>query len=212
MSKENNEELENFVARAIENKEKPFDEFRQKLLKEIRILQKSEDCFLKFTEVATQRSEKVTKWLNMLGEIAERTLKSSHPEDLSFFKTSSFLLVFETGYLTFVDIICLLLIKNGHDIFYRMKYCTSLEEIGLVDTSIKFRFLKEHGFGAIIREDDRQLRNNMAHLNYTIKDQNIITVGSAENVNIHERVKDLLKFVVVISFTTTKALKSLVNS
>jgi hypothetical protein len=212
MSKENNKEIENFVGRAIENKEKQIDELKQKIVREIRILQKSEDCFQEFVKVTTQKNVEVKKWLDMLREITERNLISGHPEDSSFFKAASFLLLFETGYLTYVDIICLLLTKNGHDIFFRRKYCTSLEEIGLVDTFTKFGFLKEHGFGTIIREDDRQLRNNIAHLNYTIKDQDTIMVGSEENVNIHERVKDLIKFIVTINFITVKALEPLVDS
>jgi hypothetical protein len=77
-----------------------------------------------------------------------------------------------------------------------------------VDTKVKFGFLNEHGFRAILREDGRQLRNTLAHLNFTIKDANTILTEDG-NVNLISRLKDLCAFIVILNFETAKIMQSL---
>lgn len=178
MSYDANIDGENFVAVHSKKYKNQIGELKEKLLNELTLLKNSEDTFNDFATVIGQKSKDGTDWLNMLSQMADRYVGCKHSQDLAFFETSSFLSLFEVGYLTYVDLICLLLIKNGHDLYNR-GYCRNFDDIGLVDTKAKFGFLSEHGFRVILREDDRQLRNTLAHLNFTIKDANIILTKMA---------------------------------
>jgi hypothetical protein len=116
--------------------------------------------------------------------------------DISFLKTSVFFVFFEGIYLSYIYAICQLLIKNGmiYIITYTKKYCLYLKDIEALDSSTKLEFLKIHGFELVVRNEDRQLRNKIVHLNYTILDEDRIKIGK-NNINIRKRSFDLFAFV-----------------
>lgn len=82
----------------------------------------------------------------------------------------AFLWEFEGSYISCVDAFCFLLVTNGHDLFdlFKRKYVKSLEDIGNVDISTKLQFLEEHSFEIFRRTKDKNLRNKIAHHDFTL--------------------------------------------
>ena len=85
-----------------------------------------------------------------------------------------------------------MLIANGHDLFDQ-KYIKSLEDIGNVNMFSKLEFLKEHGFGILKRDNDRQLRNKIAHHDFTLDSSGKLTIRN-EEVDIALRFNELCNF------------------
>jgi hypothetical protein len=189
-------------------------EFKDLLLKELVALPKEyfADSIKEFTNIL----EKSVSWTSSLAGITQRNLKSSNQlkqkEDISFLKTAAFLVFFEGVYLSYINIVCLLLIKNRHDLYntYTKKYVNELKNIEAVDSCTKFEFVKLHGFGLIVRNDDRHLRNKIAHLNYTIIDEDRIKLEGS-NINIHNRSFDLFTFGIALNMLTFEALNLVSN-
>lgn len=200
---------EQIVLLEVTKQKKKIVEFKNLLLKEIVALPNEyvEDSIKEFTNIL----EKSVSWTSSLAGITQRNLKSSNQlkqiEDISFLKTAAFLVFFEGVYLSYINVVCLLLIKNGHDLYniYTKKYVNELKDIEAVDSCTKFEFVKLHGFGLIVRNDDRYLRNKIAHLNYTIIDEDRIKMDGS-NINIHNRSFDLFTFGIALNMLTFEAL------
>jgi hypothetical protein len=207
MSYDANINIENFVAVHSKKYKNQIGELKEKLLNELTLLKNSENAFNDFATVTGQKSKDATDWLNMLNQMTNEYVGSGYSKDLVFFEISTFLSLFEIGYLTYVDLICLLLVKNGHDLYNR-GYCKNFDNVGLVEPKAKFAFLEEHGFSAIVRENDRKLRNTIAHLNFKIMDRNNILTKDGD-VNMIYRVKDLCAFIVILYFETAKVMQSI---
>ena len=113
---------------------------------------------------------------------------------------STYLLFFEGCYSTDLDVICLLLVKNGHDLydFFKRKYVSDLESIGNIDISSKFRFLEEHGLKSLTNEQFRELRNKVAHLEFEALEKGEIRIRD-KTVNIVLKTKELCAFTREIS-------------
>lgn len=207
MSYDANIDIENFVAIYSEKYKKQIDELKEKLLREMTLLKNSGESYTDFATITGQKCKDATDWLNMLTQMTNEYVGCGYSKALVFFEISTFLSLFEIGYLTYVDLICFLLVKNGHDLYNR-GYCKNFDNVGLVETKAKFAFLEEHGFSAIVRENDRKLRNTIAHLNFTIMDRNNILTKDGD-VNMIYRVKDLCAFIVILNFVTAKTMQSL---
>ena len=125
---------------------------------------------------------------------------------------ASFLWIYESVYIFSVDFFCYLLINNGHDLFdsIRRKYAFSFEEISRVDASTKLEFLAVHNLEMFKRDQDRKLRNKIAHHDFTLNDEGIIKVGGVE-IKIMERIKDLLRFTRNTFFIFDKCLNKYVK-
>jgi hypothetical protein len=108
---------------------------------------------------------------------------------------ASFLWLFEGLYVGYIDLFCFLLVAVGHDLFnpIRRQYAHSFQEITTIDLSTKFLFLKEHKFGMLIREQDKKLRNRIAHHDFVIKDGKLIVVNE---IDIQQTWNDLCDFVI----------------
>ena len=108
---------------------------------------------------------------------------------------AGFLWKYEGTYMLCVDVLCYILIANGHDLFNPIKrqYVESLEEIGEVDQSTKLKFLERHDFGMLIRKQDQKLRNKIAHHEYSFDDAGYVRLGN-ENINIFSRFSDFAVF------------------
>jgi hypothetical protein len=122
--------------------------------------------------------------------------------------SSCFLLAFEGSYIRTIDSIIYLLVLDGHDLFdpLREKYVHLPDEINRIDISVKYKFLKEHQFENIVRQDDTELRNKIAHHDFAISGQNRIVVKEKE-YNVKERLESLLSFVRDISQPYVNALQ-----
>lgn len=121
--------------------------------------------------------------------------RSNHPREIAVAGMLAFLWEYEGNYVSHVDGFCYLLTLNGHDLFdiFRRKYVKSLEDISNVDVFTKLLFLEEHGFGIINREEDRELRNKIAHHDFTLDASGKLTIKD-EEVDIALRFNELCDF------------------
>ncbi len=121
--------------------------------------------------------------------------KSDNPRETAVAGMLAFLWEYEGNYMSCVDGFCFLLTANGHDLFdiIHRKYVKSLEDIGNVDISTKLRFLEEHGFGILNREEDQQFRNKIAHHDFILDGSGKVTIKNKE-VNVASRFSELRKF------------------
>jgi hypothetical protein len=112
-----------------------------------------------------------------LSEIKKRVISKKEATVLSI---AEFLWAFEGFYLFELDLYCLLLIANGHDLFdsIRRMYASSRKEVGLIDVSIKQIFLNEHGLGMLWRKSDQELRNKIAHQEFLIDENGNISINN----------------------------------
>jgi hypothetical protein len=120
---------------------------------------------------------------------------------------AGFLLYFESSYIGCVDKVCYLLILNGHDLydFFGRKYASTPEEIGNIDTITKFKFLEKHGFGSIVRESDRELRNKIAHCDFSLLDGGMVGI-KGKSLSISLSYQNLCEFTSVVENTITEVL------
>jgi hypothetical protein len=212
MSLDNEAQDQDIVLFNAEKHRKKIVEYKNILLKEFVAIPKEKfaGSFGNFFEVIANS----TSWGLKLAHITQRNLKDKqiHNDDASFLSTAVFQVFFEGIYLSFINATCLLLIGNGHDLYnmYSKKYCTSLQEIEEVDCHTKFEFIKIHGFGIIIRNEDRWLRNKIAHLKYTIIDRDNIKIEK-DIVNLRKRNLDLMTFVLALNMLTSEILSELRN-
>jgi hypothetical protein len=126
----------------------------------------------------------------------------------SLIYASCFVLAFEGSYVRTIDSIVFLLILAGHDLLDPLtaKYAHSPDEIGKIHISVKFKFLKEHKFETLVREEDSQIRNKIAHHDFEICGGNEISIRSKKYC-MKTRLEDLLGFVRDITQPFVAALK-----
>ncbi len=122
--------------------------------------------------------------------------ESNNAREIAVAGMLAFLWEYEVNYVLCLDAFCYLLIENGHDLFnvLRQKYVHGLKDIGIVDVYTKLKFLKEHNFGILSREEDQILRNKIAHHDFII--------DNSGKVFINNKVVDVgLRFNELSSFT-----------
>jgi len=131
-----------------------------------------------------------------LGLLFELGKKTSDRKDFSILMIATFLWTFEGFYVCRLNLFCLLLIENGHDLFdpIRRKYVCTLEEIGEVDLSTKLKFLSIHKFGALQRKQDQRFRNRIAHHDFSLKEDGNILIDN-QIVDVMSRLSDLYDFI-----------------
>jgi hypothetical protein len=145
--------------------------------------------------------DKVSKQTDVvvaLLRIEEKLQKTKEKEtklNVTLLRLVKFLWTYEVCYMFCVDMTCYYLIANGHDLFdsFKRKYAVTFEEIGNVDASTKLKFLESHNFKLFNREQDRKLRNKIAHHDFSISDSGILKIDGVE-VDIASRAKALIGF------------------
>ena len=147
----------------------------------------------------------MSRWSEAITRLSQS--KKGLTEDSTFLDATIFLSIYEIGYVSTIDRICLLYINNGHDMYdsFHNKFAKDFESIGLLNTSVKFQFLKEHGLGVLIREDDNVLRNKIAHLDFSIEGLGKIRYQS-KVINIGNRILELYNFLNDITESLNDAL------
>jgi hypothetical protein len=112
---------------------------------------------------------------------------------------ASYLWMYESFYTFCVDFFCYLLIRKGHDLFneFNRRYVFSFDEVQGVNTATKLKFLKCHKLEIFERPQDRKLRNDIAHHSFVLDTSGVLKVND-KNVDIAERNKDLLNFIISI--------------
>jgi hypothetical protein len=106
-----------------------------------------------------------------------------------------FLLAFEGGYTGLLDEVCFLLVAKGHDLFDPLgrQYASSLREINEIDLSTKLKFLERHGFNMLVRNEDKRLRNRIAHHDFRLDKKGEILIDG-QRVDLISRSTDLTAF------------------
>lgn len=122
----------------------------------------------------------------------------------------AFLWAYESSYVSCLDACCYMLTVTGHDLFNleNRKYVRTLEEIGNVSTYTKIEFLKEHGFTIFERTKDRQLRNKIAHHDFTIDSDGKVLINK-ETIDIIERFEELICFAPKVYVTLAECFEEL---
>jgi len=156
---------------------------------------------------------------DMLKETNEDMHCATHLLESKDLNQREFTLISVFGYLlsaegyvcNVINLISYLLVIAGHDLysFTRRKYLKDkIEEIGKVEMSTKIQFLKHHGFGALTKEYDSTLRNDIAHHNYKIDRKGVLWVrGKA--VDMSSEIKPFLWITSFAGESLTRAYESL---
>jgi hypothetical protein len=127
------------------------------------------------------------------------------PMEKSVLEMSIFLWLFESFYVYRLDFVCLLLIGNGHDLYSRRQYVSSFQQVQKVDTYQKFEFLRQHKLEMLVRENDRELRNSIAHNRFKIDEKGSVSI-QGKKVDMVSRIDDLMDFGNLVSKTFVECL------
>ena len=119
----------------------------------------------------------------------------NRPNQKSLMNLFAYLLLVEGSYSEIVQILSVLLVDAGHDLFdpIRNDFVKGFGDIEKVDLSIKLKFLEKHGFDLVINSVDRKLRNDIAHLNFRVlEDGKIVDKRNGQEIKgIDEKTKRL---------------------
>ena len=107
--------------------------------------------------------------------------KFSHGEVRAISLHIEFLMMVEGFFATQINFLIFTLIANGHD-FYSVRngrYAKTFGEIEKEDLAYKMKFLKEHNFTELVKNEKRirNLRNSIAHVFYEIESNGDVKIG-----------------------------------
>jgi hypothetical protein len=124
-----------------------------------------------------------------------------------------FLWLYEGYYLAIINLVCFLLTTSDHDLFnpFNKEFSETFDEIVETDTATKIRFLKKHGLGLLERENDRKLRNRIAHFDFDVDNKNNVRV-SGTTVDVKNRNKELVDFTNCVRDCFTDCLVSILKN
>jgi|SRR3989304_2074203 len=170
------------------------EKFKSEIRKQISVSLKSGN----HQKILKSIAEAVRKMQDSLNEICELCQMGSGIKDgrkLSIIYIAVFLWEYEGPYSFCVDFSCYLLTINGHDLhnFFKRKYALTFEEIGEVDIFTKLNFLAQHNLGFLNREEDRKLRNKIAHHDFSILADGRIMIDG-KTTDVISKWADLCKF------------------
>jgi hypothetical protein len=74
-----------------------------------------------------------------------------------------------------------------------------------VDTYQKFEFLRQHKLEMLVRENDRELRNSIAHNRFKIDEKGSVSI-QGKKVDMVSRIDDLMDFGNLVSKTFVECL------
>jgi hypothetical protein len=114
-------------------------------------------------------------WAEIWG-LSHDEKKDLTPKQKSLLSLFSYFSLAEGMVAENVQIITFLLMQNGHDLYdpRDMKFVDSYKKLGKIDLFIKLQFLERNGFTFITQAIDRNLRNCITHLEYTVNDDGTI--------------------------------------
>ncbi len=147
-----------------------------------------------FLDITKKQNDEMSAWHKAIMRITQAIRGLN--EYSTFFVATIFLSAYEINYVSTLDRVCFLYIKNGHDLYDSLhnKFAKNFDDIGKLNTFVKFQFLKEHGLSILVRENDNELRNKIAHLDFSIESEGKIRVRN-DIINVSERLVELYDFV-----------------
>lgn len=175
-------------------KYKEFKDVRSKLallLKEI----STEDKVLNTLSETIDDVKKGIEYILELGKVID--VEKITPKQDTLLTLLIYLWESEGIFSVLVQLIASILTENGHDIYdpLRMKFVKKYNELEKVSLFVKLQFIEEHGFQVITGSFDRELRNCIAHLRFTVKDNGAIdksTGGKLEKKDFGKKNKKLM--------------------
>jgi hypothetical protein len=121
-----------------------------------------------------------------------KDLKPENQRARAILDMALYLWEYEGRFSFCINMLCFLLISNGHDLYhdYKKRYVKSFEDVESISIARKCQFLTHHGFEIFnekknkVLEKFRQLRNDVAHYNLIIRgDEGKIKVYNYETKN-----------------------------
>lgn len=111
-----------------------------------------------------------------------------------------------------MDLIVLLLIANGYDFhverlhkFPRIVHAEGFDDLAHATLRAKLDFLERNGMKRTASLIDRQLRNDIAHLDFEIDEEGKIKTRHCKDLNIYEKIRMFTKKPMVIMLILTEA-------
>lgn len=131
----------------------------------------------------------------------------------SLVKLASYLFQVEGGFASYMNLVCLMLVCQGHDLYnsFDRTFARSLDEIANVNMQTKELFLKEHGFELFNKGFNRKLRNAIAHYDFKIeKDGTVRAKGN--KIHLGHELQKLFGFMILVHQINQSALTEIQNS
>ena len=131
--------------------------------------------------------------------------KVSKPKVESLMKMFQYLGYVESIGVTLIDMFILLLIANGHQLHVerlrgwpRILHVSSFKELEHANLASKLGFLEMNGMENVVKLIDRNLRNDIAHFNFSIDDKGKIDTSHRKDLDINENLIKLKVYLLYI--------------
>jgi hypothetical protein len=127
-------------------------------------------------------------------EMSQKSTEKLSSRQKSLFQLFYYLVMTEGTVSGYVDVIAFLLMQDGHDIYdaRRMEFVDDYKELDKVDLYVKLQFLEKHGFNLLTDAIDRELRNCIAHLDFTVYDDgSVINERTGKTIEIEKKISYL---------------------
>jgi len=150
---------------------------------------------------ATEFKQKITKALDLAKIIvdAEKVMsKVSRSGVKSLMKMFQYLAYVESLGATLIDVLVLMVIASGHQLHVErhhgwphILHVSSFKELSYSNLASKLGFLKLNGLKNVVKVVNRELRNDVAHLNFSIDGKGRINTSHKKNLNIDKEILEL---------------------
>jgi hypothetical protein len=148
--------------------------------------------------------------LNYLFELQILNLEKTYisPKQKALLDLFGYLAFGEGIFSELVQILTWLLVLNGHDLYdpRKMKFANSYEQTKTIDLYVKLQFLEKHGYKELADSFDRDLRNCIAHLDFTLDENGNVyrRENAKKSTNIKRLSIDVDKTMAISYFTFLK--------
>lgn len=154
--------------------------------------------------------EKAVEIGGKLSSIHQLELKPENPQLVSMFKMFEYLGLVESLGSVFVDLILLMLIAYGKAFhieriydFPRIIHAETLDDLHKTNLATKLSFLEECGLKKTSELINRDLRNDIAHLNFDISEDGVITLDKRV-IDIDKKIDEIRKMIMIIHYLLTE--------
>ena len=117
-------------------------------------------------------------------------------QERGILEAALFLWLYESSYCWCVNLLCFILIVNGHDLNneFNNHYAETINDVENIGTSAKLRFLEAHKFEIMKRGEDREIRNAIAHQTYSTDGSTIKLKEKSKSIDLLNKIESLIDF------------------
>lgn len=166
-------------------------QFKNEVEKQLSILDKSQESKERVIETLLDNFSAKMESINIDVFISE--FKPKNQRARAILDMAMYLWEYEGRFSFCINILCFLLVSNGHDLYDdRKKHITSFEDVESIGISRKCEFLTHYGFGMLDEKKNknlkkfRELRNDVAHYKLIIRDDGKIKGYNSKTRNWEE--------------------------